>query len=145
MADKKKKSSIFSEFKTFALRGNVIDLAVGVIVGGAFSKITTSLVNDVLMPFIGMFLGGVDFSALSIQLPALFAGKEPGVVNLGTFINTVIEFIILAFVVFMIVRMINKLREAEEKRRKAKEDHHHPERANPYLFPFQAVFLRSKC
>lgn len=96
-----------NEFKDFAIRGNVVDLAVGVIIGGAFSSITTSLIGDVVMPFIGMFIGGVDFSNLIIMLPSLFGG-EATPMNLGNFIQTIINFVILALVVFIMVKAINK-------------------------------------
>lgn len=99
-----------SEFKAFAVKGNVIDLAVGVIIGAAFSKIIASLVNDIAMPLIGMFLGGVDFSTWVINLPILFGQVDPIQMKLGMFINTVIEFLILALVVFIFVKAINKLK-----------------------------------
>lgn len=109
-----KKSKFINEFKTFALRGNVIDLAVGVIIGGAFSKITSSLVNDVITPFIGMFLGGIDLSSITVKLPSLFNKTTEAVLNLGTFINTIIDFLILAFIVFLFVKFINKLKKKEQ-------------------------------
>jgi large conductance mechanosensitive channel len=109
---------MLKEFRTFALRGNVIDLAVGVIIGAAFGKITTSLVNDVIMPPIGLALGQVDFSDLYVDLSrgghvSLAAAKEAGapVIAYGSFINTIIEFAIIAFAVFILVRQINRLRE----------------------------------
>jgi len=109
---------LLKEFRTFALRGNVIDLAVGVIIGAAFGKITTSLVNDVIMPPIGLALGQVDFSDLYVDLSggdhaSLAAAKEAGapVIAYGSFINTIIEFAIIAFAVFILVRQINRLRE----------------------------------
>lgn len=109
---------MLKEFRTFALRGNVIDLAVGVIIGAAFGKITTSLVNDVIMPPIGLLLGRVDFSDLFVDLsngdyPSLTAARDAGapVIAYGTFANTVIEFTIIAFAVFMLVRQINRLRD----------------------------------
>lgn len=111
MADKK---GFFAEFREFALKGNVIDLAVGVIVGGAFTSITNSLINDVIMPFIGMFLGGVDFSSWVLSLPNLYGG-DPIPLNIGVFINTVINFLVLAFVVFLMVKAINKARSIHEK------------------------------
>ena len=114
--------SIVSEFKAFAMRGSVIDLAIGIIIGVAFGQIVTSLVNDVIMPPIGLLLGHVNFSDLFIDLsgkgPAsLAAAKAAGapVVAYGAFINTVINFVIIAFVVFMIVRMINNMTKKEEK------------------------------
>jgi len=108
------------EFKAFALKGNVLDLAIGVIIGGAFSTITNSLVNDVLMPFISMFLGGVDFKEWKITLPQLFGTPAPDAapitLNYGTFISTIINFLILALVVFLIVRGINHLRDMGKKK-----------------------------
>lgn len=101
---------LMSEFKTFAVKGNVMDLAIGVIIGGAFSKIISSLVNDMVMPVIGMFLGGTDFQNLVIELPRYFNQSEVITLNLGLFINTVIEFLILAIVVFILVKLINRLK-----------------------------------
>lgn len=107
MAEKK---SVRTEFKEFVLRGNVMNLAVGIIIGGAFSTITTSLVNDVIMPIVGMFLGGLDFSVLSIDLPS-FTGGDGTVLYIGGFILAVVNFLILAWVVFWIVRAMNRLSE----------------------------------
>lgn len=107
------------EFKKFALKGNVMDLAVGVIIGGAFGTITASLVNDVIMPVVSMFLGGINFADWKITLPRFFASAadaEPNTLNYGTFISTIINFFILALVVFLIVKTINKIRERAEKR-----------------------------
>lgn len=105
---------MISEFKEFAMRGNVIDLAVGVVIGGAFGKIVTSLVDKVIMPPIGMLVGNVDFSSLALTLaPAKIGadGKEiPAVVlGYGDFINTLIQFIIVAFAIFMLVKVVNRL------------------------------------
>jgi len=106
---------VLKEFKEFAMRGSVLDLAVGVIIGAAFGKIVASLVDDVLMPPIGQLLGKVDFSSLFINLSgthfdSLKAAKEAGkaTLNYGNFINTVINFVIVAFVVFLVVRMVNR-------------------------------------
>lgn len=108
---------MLSEFKKFIMRGNVLDLAIGVIIGAAFGKIVASLVNDVLMPVIGLVLNGIDFSALFINLrpgtpvdtlAAAKAAKVP-VLAYGLFLNTVIEFLIVAFVIFLIVKAANKL------------------------------------
>lgn len=104
----------FGEFKTFALRGNVMDLAIGVIIGGAFSAITTSLVNDVVMPVINMLAGGVDFQTWEVPLPTLYAGAEPVIMKPGLFINTVINFVIIAFILFLVVRTMNRLKKKEE-------------------------------
>lgn len=101
---------IAGEFKAFAIKGNVIDLAVGVIIGAAFSKIVSSVVNDIAMPFVGMFLGGVDFQTWNIDLPRFFGQTDQIQLKIGTFINTVIEFLILALIVFIFVKAINKLR-----------------------------------
>src|SRR5437016_3377962 len=112
---------LFSEFKTFIARGNVIDLAVGVIIGGAFGKIVTSLVNDIVMPPIGLLLKGIDFSSLFFSLngkhfDTISQAKVAGAptINYGLFINTLIEFLITAFVIFMLVRQINKLHPKKE-------------------------------
>lgn len=103
----------FQEFREFAMRGNVVDLAVGVVVGAAFGKLTNSFVNDVLMPPIGVLLGGADFSYLAIALiPA--AGDTPAVsIKYGAFINTVIDFLIVAFAIFLVVKAMNALTRKE--------------------------------
>lgn len=108
--------SLAEDFKKFAMRGNVMDMAVGVIIGGAFGKIVTSVVNDVFMPPLGMLMGNVDFSNLFISLngkeyATLEAAKKAGapVLAYGSFMNTVIDFLILAFIIFMMIRQINKL------------------------------------
>ncbi len=104
--------SVFSEFRDFAVKGNVVDLAVGVIIGGAFGKIVTSLVDQVVMPPIGWLIGGVDFSELKITLPANPTNPDgaPATIEYGAFINVLIQFVIVAFVIFMIVKGINSLR-----------------------------------
>lgn len=107
---------MFNEFKAFAMRGNVVDLAVGFILGGAFSTIVSSLVNDILMPPIGMALGGVDFANLFLALDggeyaSLTAARDAGAatINYGLFINALISFIIVAFALFLLVRAMNRL------------------------------------
>ena len=116
---------MLKEFKEFALRGNVVDMAVGIVIGAAFGAIVTSLVNDVIMPPIGLLLGGVDFTNLYILLKAgdpappyasLADAQTAGAVtiNVGLFINAVISFIIVAFVVFLLIRSINRLQREEE-------------------------------
>ena len=109
------------EFREFINRGNVLGLAVGVIIGGAFSTITTSLTNDVIMPIVSIFLGGVDFSSMSVALPTFYNVAEdavPNTLNYGNFISAIINFIILALVVFCIVKAVNsameKLKTKEE-------------------------------
>ena len=111
MSKKEKGKGFFGEFKTFIARGNVLDLSVGVIIGGAFSTITGSLTSDVIMPLISIFLGGIDFSAMKVTLPSLFGvvSDAPNTLNYGNFINAVINFIIMAFVVFCIVKFFNRL------------------------------------
>ena len=108
--------SVMKEFRDFAMRGNVIDLAVGVIVGGAFGKIVTSLVNDIIMPPIGLVLGQVDFTNLYVSLngetyASLEAAKAAGAptLNYGLFLNTVLDFLIVAFAIFWVVRGVNRL------------------------------------
>jgi large conductance mechanosensitive channel len=108
---------MLKEFKEFAMKGNVIDMAVGIIIGVAFGKVITSIVSDVLMPPIGLLLGKIDFSSLFINLSgqpleSLAEAKKIGAatINYGLFINTVIDFIIVAFVIFMLVRQFNKLK-----------------------------------
>lgn len=111
MSAKEKGRGFFHEFREFIARGNVLDLAVGVIIGGAFSTITSSLTSDVIMPVVSIFLGGVDFSAMQITLPNLFGvvSETPNTLNYGNFINAVINFLIMAFVVFCIVKTFNRL------------------------------------
>jgi large conductance mechanosensitive channel len=102
------------EFKEFAMRGNVIDLAVGVIVGAAFGKITTSFVNDVLMPPIGLLVGGVDFSNLAITLREKTDAAPAVQLKYGAFINTIIDFAIIAFAIFLFVKGINSMQQQAE-------------------------------
>jgi large conductance mechanosensitive channel len=108
---------MFKEFKEFIMRGNVLDLAVGIIIGGAFGKIITSLVNDILMPPIGLILGKVDFSNLFIDLSdqhhaTVAAAKAAGAatINYGMFLNTIVDFVIVAFAIFVVIKQANKLR-----------------------------------
>jgi large conductance mechanosensitive channel len=105
---------IIAEFKKFSIRGNVIDMAVGIIIGGAFGKIVTSLVNDVIMPPIGMLLGRVDFSKLAVTIKKAAPGAEAVTLRYGAFINNVLDFLIVAFAIFLVIRQINRLKKAEE-------------------------------
>jgi large conductance mechanosensitive channel len=105
--------SIMKEFREFAMRGNVVDLAVGIIIGGAFGKIVSSVVSDVLMPPIGLLVGGVDFSGLAITLKAAEAEAPAVVIRYGVFINSIIDFIIVAAAVFLLIRAINSLKKKE--------------------------------
>jgi large conductance mechanosensitive channel len=106
---------MMSEFKAFAMKGNVIDMAVGIVIGTAFGKIVTSLVNDVIMPPIGMAIGGIDFSKLKWVLQAAGVdGKGEVAIGYGTFINTIITFIIIAFAIFMVIKGINRMQRKKE-------------------------------
>ena len=112
---------MLKEFKEFAMRGNVVDMAIGIVIGAAFGKIVSSFVADILMPPIGLLLGGVDFSNIFIVLgggeyPSLEAAKEAGAAtwNVGLFINTVIDFLIIAFAIFLLVKGINAMKRKEE-------------------------------
>ena len=102
--------SMMQEFKTFAMRGNVVDLAVGVIIGGAFGKIVSSFVGDVIMPPIGVLLGGVDFSTLGVTIKEAVGTTPAVVMKYGVFINTVIDFLIVAFVIFMVIKAMNSMK-----------------------------------
>lgn len=105
---------IAEEFKQFALKGNVIDLAIGIVVGGAFGKIVSSLVNDIIMPPIGLVLGGVNFSALKITLKPGTLGSEAVAINYGAFLQTMIDFLIIAWAIFLVIKMINSMKRKEE-------------------------------
>ncbi len=106
--------SVIKEFRDFAMRGNVVDLAVGVIIGGSFGKITTSLVNDVIMPPLGYLVGGDTFSGLKVALPALLEGKPAVTINYGSFIQTVVDFILVAFAMFVVIKLMNRMKKKEE-------------------------------
>lgn len=112
--------ALFKEFKTFVMRGNVIDMAVGIVIGGAFGKIISSFVSDIIMPPIGVLLGGVDFKDLKYIIQEATTGgngevlKEAVSINYGTFFNVVIEFLIIAMAIFMVIRQINKMKKKEE-------------------------------
>ena len=114
---------MLEEFKKFAMRGNVVDMAVGIVIGAAFGKIVSSLVNDVIMPPIGMIMGNVDFSQLFINLSgenyaSLASAQEAGAatINYGVFINTVLDFVIIAFAIFMVIRGMNRMKKKEEEK-----------------------------
>ncbi len=106
--------SMMSEFKDFAMRGNVVDMAVGIVIGGAFGKIVSSFVADVLMPPIGILLGGVDFSDLSVTLKAAVEGADAVLLKYGAFIQTVVDFLIIAFAIFLVVKAMNSVTAKEE-------------------------------
>ncbi|PIY93513.1 MAG: large conductance mechanosensitive channel protein MscL [Candidatus Magasanikbacteria bacterium CG_4_10_14_0_8_um_filter_32_14] len=105
---------LLKEFKKFAMKGNVVDMAIGVVIGGAFGKIVTSLVNDIIMPPIGALTGGMDFSKLSITLKKATDTAEAVTLNYGTFINTVLDFVIISFSIFIVIKQINKFKKKEE-------------------------------
>lgn len=101
---------LLKEFKTFAMKGNVIDLAVGIIIGAAFGKIVTSIVNDIIMPPIGLLVGGLDFKDLAVTI----SNTPPVVIKYGAFINTVIDFTIVAFAIFMMIKALNSFKKKQE-------------------------------
>lgn len=112
---------MLNEFKAFAMRGNVVDMAVGIIIGAAFGRIVSSFVNDVIMPPIGLLMGNLDFGSLYLNIgggdyASLAAAEEAGapVIKYGLFINNVLDFVIVAFAIFMVIRAMNKLKKAEE-------------------------------
>jgi large conductance mechanosensitive channel len=102
------------EFKDFAMRGNVVDMAVGIVIGGAFGKIISSLVKDVIMPPIGVLLGGVDFSEMGIVIKEATDAAEAVIIKYGVFLNTIIEFVIIAFAIFMVIKGMNSMKKKEE-------------------------------
>ena len=107
---------MLQEFKQFAMRGNVMDMAIGIIIGAAFGKIVSSVVADVIMPPIGLLLGGMDFSSLSVTLKEATESSPAVLLKYGIFINSIIDFIIIAFAIFMLVKGINSLKKKEEEK-----------------------------
>ena len=103
-----------SEFKEFAMKGNVVDMAVGIIIGAAFGKIVASFVNDILMPPLGVLIGGVDFSSLSVVIQEATEATEAVTIKYGAFIQTCVDFLIVAFAIFMAVKVMNSLKKEEE-------------------------------
>jgi len=108
--------SLVNDFKSFIMRGNVLDLAVAVVIGAAFGRIVTSFVNDVLMPPIGILLGGVDFSDLVLTIQQATAEVEAVTINYGIFIQTLVDFVIIAFAIFMVIKAFEKARKKEEEK-----------------------------
>lgn len=106
--------SIVREFREFAVKGNVVDMAVGIIIGASFGKIVSSLVGDVVTPPLGYVIGGVDFTKLALTLPAMQEGAENVTIRYGVFLQALFDFIIIAFAIFMIVKLVNRLRRKEE-------------------------------
>lgn len=120
-------SNMWSEFKKFALKGNAVDLAVGVVIGAAFGKIVTSLVSDIIMPLVGLILGKIDFSNIFITLgngdfKTIEEAKKAGVatLNIGLFINNIIDFIIIAFCIFLVVKQMNRIAKKKDEPKKVK-------------------------
>lgn len=109
---------MFEDFKKFAIRGNVIDMSVGIVIGAAFGKIVSSFVADIIMPPIGILLGGIDFSNLNLTLKKASEGAAAVTLNYGVFINTVVDFLIISFAIFIVIRQINKLKRKEENKPK---------------------------
>jgi large conductance mechanosensitive channel len=108
--------AMMQEFKKFIMRGNVLDLAVGIIIGAAFGKIVSSFVNDVLMPPIGLLLGGVDFSDLALTLKEAQGDVPAVLLNYGTFVNTIIDFLIIGFAIFIVVKAANRMMKKEQEK-----------------------------
>lgn len=105
---------MFDEFKAFVMRGNVVDMAVGVIIGGTFGKIVTSLVNDIFMPIIGMLIGNIDFSSLEIKIGEPVEGVEQAAIKYGMFIQEIVNFLIIAICMFLVIKFINKFQKKKE-------------------------------
>ncbi|MDT8321415.1 MAG: large-conductance mechanosensitive channel protein MscL [Xanthomonadales bacterium] len=106
--------AMIKEFRDFAIRGNVVDMAVGIVIGGAFGKIVSSFVNDVLMPPIGLAVGGVDFADLTVTLKQASGEVAAVTLNYGSFVQTVVDFAIIAFAVFMVIKAMNRMKKKEE-------------------------------
>ena len=105
---------LVDEFKAFVMRGNVVDMAVGVIIGAAFGKVVTSLVNDIFMPIIGMIIGNVDFTTLEIKIGEPVEGAEQAAIRYGMFIQEIVNFLIIALCIFMVIKLINKAKKKKD-------------------------------
>ena len=116
----KAKQSMKEEFIEFINRGSMIDLAVGVAVGGAFTTIVNSLVNDIVMPIVGLLLGGVDFTGLAIRIPNFFGTGDEAVIAYGNFIQNVVQFLVIAWVIFMVIKAMNRMNERRDARKAKK-------------------------
>lgn len=116
---KKEKKKFLDEFKEFAMRGNIVDLAVGVVIGGAFNKIVSSLVKDIIMPVVGVLTGGVNFEYLTLTLKAAEGNDAAVVLNYGVFIQNIVDFLIIAFSVFIMIKLINKFKRKSEEETKS--------------------------
>lgn len=129
MASKKEndKKGFIAEFKEFISRGNVLDMAVGIIIGAAFTAIVTSLVNDIMSPAIGYIMGGIDFKDYAVTLPTIIEGLDPVQIKYGLFIQAVVNFLITAFAVFCLIKVINKLSRKKKEEEKPEEPAPEPE------------------
>ncbi|MBR2708976.1 large conductance mechanosensitive channel protein MscL [Candidatus Saccharibacteria bacterium] len=116
------KQGLKAEFIEFINRGSMIDLAVGVAVGGAFTAIVNSLVNDIVMPIVGLLLGGVDFTGLSLHIPNFFGTGDEAVIAYGNFIQNVVQFLVIAWVIFMVIKGMNRLNRKRDAKRTKKEE-----------------------
>lgn len=117
----KEKKGLKEEFIEFINRGSMIDLAVGVAVGGAFTAIVNSLVNDIVMPIVGLILGGVDFTNLAIRVPNFFGTGDEAVIAYGNFIQNVVQFLVIAWVIFMVIKAMNRLNRKRDEKKSKKE------------------------
>lgn len=117
----KEKQGLKEEFIEFINRGSMIDLAVGVAVGGAFTAIVNSLVNDIVMPIVGLIAGGVDFTGLAIRIPNFFGGQDEAVIAYGNFIQNVVQFLIIAWVIFMVIKAMNRMNRRRDLRKAERE------------------------
>ncbi|MGI9422543.1 MAG: large-conductance mechanosensitive channel protein MscL [Hyphomicrobiaceae bacterium] len=124
---------MIQEFKDFAVKGNMVDMAVGIIIGGAFATVVKSLVSDIIMPPIGLLLGGVDFSQIKLLLKGTLGAKDAVTMNIGAFINNIISFLIVAWAVFLIVKAINALRKLKEEEEAAAPAPEEPPVSETYL------------
>lgn len=115
------KKGLKEEFIEFINRGSMIDLAVGVAVGGAFTAIVNSLVNDIVMPVVGLLLGGVDFTGLSLRIPNFFGTGDEAVIAYGNFIQNVVQFLVIAWVIFMVIKAMNRMNRKRDAKKAAKE------------------------
>ena len=127
------RKGFIGEFKEFINKGSVMDLAVGVIIGGAFTTIVNSLVNDILMPILSLIGGGADFTHLSITIPNFLGTGDAAVIAYGNFLQNVVNFLLIAFCVFMIIRGLNKMREKTEKLKKKEEKKAEEKKADPQI------------
>lgn len=116
----KEKNSLKEEFIEFINRGSMIDLAVGVAVGGAFTAIVNSLVNDIVMPIVGLLLGGVDFTHLAIRIPNFFGTGDEAVIAYGNFLQNVVQFLVIAWVIFLVIKAMNRMNRKRDARKAAK-------------------------